>query len=146
MSGQEATTEKLTIESCPTQLAPLRAWVKRRTKAIGFREEDIDRIALAIDEALANVIRHGYEGSDCGRIDIEMSWPVSETEPGLTITIRDYGRQVDPDGIVGRDLDEVRPGGLGVHIMRSVMDSVHYERAEQEGMRLIMTKFLTPSA
>jgi len=145
VSDAQVSTENLTIRSCSTELAPLRERVRTRAQAIGFAEEDLGRIALALDEALANVIRHGYEGADSGRIDIQLAWPVSENQPGMTITVRDYGRQVDPASIVGRDLDEVRPGGLGVHIIRSVMDSVSYERAEGEGMRLTMTKRLPPS-
>ena len=54
--------------------------------------------------------------------------------------IRDHGRSVDPSSIKSRDLDDVRPGGLGVHIMRSVMDRVEYRKRGLTGMELSMTK------
>jgi anti-sigma regulatory factor (Ser/Thr protein kinase) len=55
--------------------------------------------------------------------------------------VRDYGRAVDPATIRGRDLSEVRPGGLGVHIIRSIMDEVCYEPAAGGGTRLNMLKW-----
>jgi anti-sigma regulatory factor (Ser/Thr protein kinase) len=64
----------------------------------------------------------------------------------LECDVRDFGRQVDPSTIRSRSLDEVRPGGLGVHIIRSVMDEVEYSRAEGGGMRLRMLKYLPRGA
>jgi hypothetical protein len=67
--------------------------------------------------------------------------PSSESERGsLKIVIEDEARQVDPDQIKSRELDDIRPGGLGVHIIRQVMDEVTYERREGAGMRLTMAK------
>jgi anti-sigma regulatory factor (Ser/Thr protein kinase) len=66
--------------------------------------------------------------------------------PGFTIIVEDRGRQIDPDAIRGRDLDQVRPGGLGVHIIRNVMDEATYARRPDRGMRLTMAKRLTPAA
>jgi hypothetical protein len=59
---------------------------------------------------------------------------------GLRIVIEDLGRQTDPGAIKGRDLDDVRPGGLGVHIIREVMDEVVYEKRPGGGMRLTLVK------
>jgi anti-sigma regulatory factor (Ser/Thr protein kinase) len=47
---------------------------------------------------------------------------------------------VDPATIRSRDLDDIRPGGLGVHIIHEVMDEVRYERRDSRGMRLTMVK------
>ena len=56
--------------------------------------------------------------------------------------LRDYGTKCDPDCIKGRDLDDVRPGGLGVHIIREIMDEVTYDTGHEVGTELKMTKFL----
>ena len=56
--------------------------------------------------------------------------------------IEDEAPQIDPDQIKGRDLENVRPGGLGVHIMREVMNTCRFERRENKGMRVIMEKTL----
>lgn len=70
----------------------------------------------------------------------------------LRIVLEDEAEQVDPATIKSRDLEEVRPGGLGVHIIKSVMDEVKYERREGVGglggvgMRLTMIKNRTGAA
>ena len=108
---------------------------------LGFSESDVSKIMLAVDEALANVIRHGYGGPCDKPIDICIE-SVDHPQPALRIAVRDFGRQIDPDAIAGRDLDDVRPGGLGVHIMRTVMDHVQYTCAPGGGMQLEMLKRL----
>jgi anti-sigma regulatory factor (Ser/Thr protein kinase) len=109
---------------------------------VGFEADATAQLVLALDEALANVIKHGYGGRCAEPIDICMT-PLWENGcGGVRVSIRDFGRQVDPAEICGRDLDDVRPGGLGVHIMRSVMDEVEYGRADEAGMRVTMTKWV----
>jgi anti-sigma regulatory factor (Ser/Thr protein kinase) len=102
---------------------------------------------LALDEALANVIRHGYRGKESERIWVSV-WLVSHDElgQGMKIVIEDDGEQIDPANVRGRDLEDVRPGGLGVHIMRQVMDDVLYEKRVGRGMRLSLTKLINSQA
>ena len=120
-------------------------WVARRS---GFNELDCSQIALAVDEALCNVFRHGYDRHTDGMIWMSI-WPRPATDaaPGsIKIVIEDEARQVDPEGIKSRDLDDIRPGGLGVHIIKEVMDEVVYERRPRRGMRLTMEKTISPPA
>src|SRR4029434_8191323 len=93
------------------------------SRRLGFSEEACGQIALAVDEALCNVIRHGYERRKDGPIWVSL-WPMDSNGggPGGRIVIEDEAKQIDPEEIKGRDLDEIRPGGLGVHIIRQVMD------------------------
>lgn len=125
-------------------------------KRLDWPEEFIAQMALAVDEALANVIRHGYEGREDGEIllrfetlpaagDARGDGQVTGEGGGVKIVIEDEGRQVDPSAIRGRELSEVRPGGLGVHIMRQVMDEITYEQRAEQGMRLVMIR-QTPGA
>ena len=60
----------------------------------------------------------------------------------MLIVVEDRAKQVDPETIQPRDLDDIRPGGLGVHIIREIMDHVSYEKRDGGGMRLSMTKHL----
>jgi serine/threonine-protein kinase RsbW len=60
---------------------------------------------------------------------------------GLEIIILDRGKSIDPTAICGRDLSDIRPGGLGVHIIRSVMDKVQYRQRLGGGMLLRMVKY-----
>lgn len=130
------------VASDPCQLAEVRHAIEHWAESRGWQEDEIAHLALAVDEALTNVIRHGYGGCAQNRILVDVR-EVSDPQrgAGVEIEVRDFGKQVDPERIAGRDLDDVRPGGLGVHIIRSVMDSVTYARAEDCGMRLVMRKY-----
>jgi anti-sigma regulatory factor (Ser/Thr protein kinase) len=165
-----AVSERAHIEiemlSQPRYLSGVRTLVSAVAQRLGFHEGECGQIALAVDEALCNVIRHGYERNPKGRIWIKI-WPVDDEAGetcegaaldapldqhrpqagGIRVVIEDLARRVDPDDIRSRDLTEVRPGGLGVHIMREVMDEVRFEHREDaetgesgRGMRLTMTK------
>lgn len=140
MSG-DAPVE-LRIVSDPMYLVGVRELVAGVCKRVGFDDETAGQVALALDEALANVIRHGYDRRPDGPIWISL-WP--ESEPGVAgirLVIEDEAKQIEPEGIKGRDLDEIRPGGLGVYIMRRVMDDVCFEKREGKGMRLTMARKL----
>jgi len=123
--------------SQPRYLSAVRAMVSQVAQRFGFSEGECNQMSLAVDEAICNVINHGYQRRDDGRIWVSV-WPVEGG--GLRVVIEDVARQVDLDSIRPRDLDEVRPGGLGVHIIREVMDEVIYEHRAEGGMRLTMTK------
>ncbi len=130
------------IELCsdPSYLAGVRQLIAQVSQRIGFDETACSQIALAVDEALANVIRHGY-AQECDRPIWVSLWPSRQDEsPSLRIQIEDEARQVEEHELCGRDLDTPKPGGLGLHIIREVMDEVRYEKRSPKGMRLTMTK------
>ncbi len=133
-------TEDIRICSDPSELAAVRARVTTQAEAAGFGDTEVNEIALAVDEALANVIRHGYGGPCDQPIEIRLERINGSEGDAIHITIRDFGRQVDPTQIAGRALEDIKPGGLGVHIIRTVMDQVTYTPADGGGMQLIMTK------
>ena len=141
MSSDDSAVE-LKILSDPIYLAGAREMVLGISRRLGFNEAPATQIALAVDEALANVINHGYERQNDRPIWIRI-WPTTDGQtPGLRLTIEDEAKQIDPDSICGRDLDDVKPGGLGVHIIREVMDKVIYEQRDPVGMRLTLIKEL----
>lgn len=147
---------RVELRSNPLLLAGVREMVSSVAKRLGFTDEACGQIALAVDEALCNVIRHGYEkaidrpiwlsifamggvwtgaGAAAGATQMQ-----DERVDALKIVIEDEARQVDPEQIRSRDLEEIRPGGLGVHIIKTVMDEAVYERRPGQGMRLTMVK------
>ncbi len=134
---------RLEMFSQPRFLAATRALVGSVAQRIGFNEFQCGQISLAVDEALCNVITHGYDRRDDGKLWLNL-WPL-DTPPGIKVVVEDLARQVDPGTIQPRDLDDVRPGGLGVHIIREIMDEVTYERRRERGMRLTMIKHVRPS-
>ncbi len=146
LSTRETMHEKPEIElkliSDPMYLCGARELVGCIARRIGFDDMDCSKIALAVDEALSNIIRHGYS-----RVFDKPIWVgISPIQPsagsigGITIIIDDEAKQVDPCTMKGRELEDIKPGGLGVHIIQEVMDEVTYEKRESIGMRMIMTK------
>lgn len=131
----------LEMSSDPKLLAAARAMIGKLAERLGFADSQAAQIALALDEALCNIINHGYNRRSDGRIWVRV-WPSDGDAAGIRIVIEDLARQVDPSSIRSRDLDDVRPGGLGVHIIRESMDHVQYEKREGGGMRLTIVKHL----
>jgi len=128
--------------SNPAYLSGARELISSVCKRLGFDDLTCSKVALAVDEALCNVIRHGYKYAEDRPIWIRL-WPLFDAEhrpDGVKLVIEDEAEQVDPETMKGRDLDDIKPGGLGVHIIRDVMDEVCYERREKVGMRLTMIK------
>jgi len=133
---------EIRIAAHPAYLCVVRAAVRKLAEILGVAEETIDSVTLAMEEALANVIRHSY-GGPCDRPIIVKVGRTALKEAagvGLEVVIRDFGRAVDPATIKSRSLEDVRPGGLGVHIIHSVMDEVEYSCPLAGGMQLRMVK------
>lgn len=133
---------RLSVPSHKRYLEPIRLIIRETCDLVDLTEERAGEVVLAVQEALANVIRHCYKDNPDLRIDLRISLPGDRLE----IRIDDYGRFVDPAKIKGRALEDVKPGGLGVLFMRKVMDEVRYERNAWGGTTLTMVKALGAGA
>lgn len=134
MTGPTAQpTLELRFPSRPDHLALIRACVEHFASSIGFPPEECHKLVLAIDEALANVIRHGYRGRHDGPVRLLLA--ALETG-GLRVVLEDEGERFDPAEIAPRDLREVRPGGLGLHIIRSTFSRCSWHPRPGGGMRV----------
>jgi len=80
----------------------------------------VDDVVLAIDEACQNIIRHAY----CGETDQEILLHITRYESQLEIQLRDFAPTVSPDCMKPRALEDIRPGGLGAHLIQEIMDEV----------------------
>lgn len=143
---------EMRLLSQPRYLCGARDAVSSIARRFGFDEQTSGQLALAVDEALCNIIRHGYGEAPDRPIWLRI-WPLIENEcagaaGGIRIVLEDEAKQVDPEKIKSRDLAEVRPGGLGVHIIKQIMTAAKFEKREgpQGGMRLVMSKKLEPRA
>ena len=76
---------------------------------------------MAVDEALSNIYRHGYMGSTDGRVRFTYKTYTTPL-PKIMIEIEDDAIQVDSNLIQSRDLQDIKPGGLGVHLIQTVMN------------------------
>ena len=130
------------VTSEPRFFCVVRAAAEAAAVACDLGAEAASQIKLAVTEALANVTNHGYKGRTDRPIRITLAPAKDHGRPGLSIVIEDECAGVDLGRIEGRPLDEVRPGGLGVHIIRKTMDLVEYrKRSNVEGVCLRMVKY-----
>ncbi|MCZ6788121.1 MAG: ATP-binding protein [Planctomycetota bacterium] len=132
---------RLSVTSHPEYLEPLRNVVRETTVLSGLPTEKGEQVVLAVVEGWTNVIRHCYENCYNKPIDLE----IEIDDENLTFRISDYGTFVEPHTMRGRDLEDVKPGGLGLHLMKKVMDEVRYEKNASGGTRLTLVKKLSPS-
>jgi serine/threonine-protein kinase RsbW len=123
--------------SDPRYLPVVRGVIGPLAEAIGWDESDCRAITLALDEALANIIRHAYHNRTDGRIELECR----AVADGLEISLLDSGEPPDRSKICARAVACDQPGGLGTHIIKDVMDTVSYQ-ATPEGNRFAATKRL----
>ena len=125
--------------SDPENLRLVRRKTSEVLSEVGFDEDQRARLVLAVDEAVANVIRHAYAGCCDGRVELSF-WLDADI---VRIELRDYADPVDPNRIKPRDLSECRPGGLGVNLIDSVMDNWCFRHpADGPGNQLTMVKRL----
>jgi anti-sigma regulatory factor (Ser/Thr protein kinase) len=114
---------KFVLPSQARFLPVVRAAVGELGAACGLTEEECRGVALAVDEAMANVIRHAYRGRPDGSIEIDCC-----TRDGrLEVTLLDQGEPPDPERLRPHPLDDFSLGGRGTYIMRTIMDEVCYE-------------------
>ena len=128
----------LEIPADPPALFIVRALVDQISAKIGFDPDQTDKLVLAVDEACTNVIRHAYKSGGDERIVITFSIGGDCFE----ISIRDFGSAADPKTFRGRDLNDIRPGGLGTHFIKLAVDRIEYDTPPGGGMLLKLTKFL----
>jgi anti-sigma regulatory factor (Ser/Thr protein kinase) len=133
---------RLVIHALAAHLPIVRAAAGKLCEELGFDSQQVGNIVLSVDEALANVIKHVYGKDSSRNIEIELLPRHCDGGRELCIRVRDWGRFTDPAAIRSRRLEDVRPGGLGVHIMHECMDSVVYTQAEGGGTLLTMIKRL----
>ena len=117
-------------------MSRVRDRVRSSAEKAGCSARCAQDVVLAADEACQNVIRHAY-GERGGDIEIR----VERSGGDLVLWIRDFAPPTDPARVRPRKLEDLRPGGLGTHLMREVMDSVELLRPPSgEGNLLRMTR------
>jgi len=124
-------TEKLHREakfkSTTNNLGKIRSFITNILLQCEISEEERDKIILAVDEACTNIIKHAYKLSPDNDIKIQVNFYDSE----LNIKIIDYGQSFDPSKVPIPDIKEFykkhKVGGLGLHLIRSLMDEVDFK-------------------
>jgi anti-sigma regulatory factor (Ser/Thr protein kinase) len=130
---------RIVISSDPRLLQVLRAVVTYCAQEAGFAASDAESLAMAVDEAASNVIRHTYGN----RLDATLALEVCTRPDRLEFVLEDSGPRVQPEVHQPRALEDVRPGGLGTFFIKCFMDASSYDESFAGGNRLKMVKYLS---
>lgn len=133
---------RLKIPSQSDNLELIRGFVAKIASKVGFGENDINKIELAVDEACANIIKHAYKNDKKDKpIDIAIEIDYKK----LTIVITDKGKGFDVSKIKSPDMHEylaqMRVGGLGIYLMKTLMDEVDFDIEPGTKNQVKMTKY-----
>jgi len=128
----------ITIPSHPKYLSVVRDITTKFGELNGLDESVLNDIKLAVDEACTNVIKHAYRGDTTKKILITY-----EVKPQtFKAVIEDSGIRAQKNLIKGRSLNDIRPGGLGIHFIRRVFDTFTFDDSKKKGNRLILIKHM----
>ena len=137
----ESLKDRLVVTNDTKYLIVVRDFVSRMIRQSRVTREDENKIILAVDEAVTNIIEHGYDQGVDGQIELEI-----ESDPGqFKVVVRDSGRVFNPESVPNPDMKEhVKAGrkkGLGLFLMRQIMDEVRYRYKDGVQNELTLVKY-----
>lgn len=117
-------------------------FITQFAREIGFDEDAVYAVELAVDEACTNIIEHAYKHEN-GKIVCKCS----QINKGIKIVLEDQGRSFDPTNVPEVDptlpLEKLSPRGAGIFLMRKMMDEVSFEFDPGKGNVLTMVKHMS---
>lgn len=126
------------IPSHPKYLSIVRSIAEKMCRICGMPDSATEDVKLAVDEACSNVIKHAYKGDTKNKIVVKFR----TSRKGFEVVIEDSGLKADSAFIKGRDLDDVRPGGLGVHLIKRAFEVFEFDGRKKKGNRLVLRRQL----
>jgi serine/threonine-protein kinase RsbW len=130
---------ELALDAGLDELAAIRHQVERAGRALGLGPKALSDLCLAVDEAVTNIVEHAYGGKG-GQVVLSLS----ATDDVVKVVLRDWGEAFEPQAVpmpdVDAPLDQRQVGGLGLFLMRQVMDSVCFNFDRHNGNQLTMIK------
>jgi serine/threonine-protein kinase RsbW len=134
----------LEVESKTENLSKVREFMSDQVSQSGLQPADRNKVVLAVDEAVSNIIKHAYQEKIEGEIKLEVEFD----DEKFRVTILDRGLEFDPGAVTDVDIMEhVKQGrktGLGIFLMRQIMDEVKYTFREGSDNELFMVKYISP--
>jgi serine/threonine-protein kinase RsbW len=115
----------------------MRGYVRRFLDDYPFSEKERLLMVLGVDEACTNIIRYAYELRDDALITLSLE----KLRGSVRMRLRDYGKKTPAHAMKGRPNTVLRPGGLGLNLIRNAFDKVDYI-LKPRGTELVLTKML----
>ncbi len=132
--------KEIVIKSKTENLSSVRDFIHDCCNSNGIASSAIDDVVIAVDEACTNVIKHAYKFMPDG--DIKVRLRISGKK--LSIDIIDYGNIFNPDALKEPNMNEYfkmkKVGGLGVHLMKTLMDEVRFEPVPGKYNKVVLSK------
>jgi serine/threonine-protein kinase RsbW len=141
LAGALMRKKKIEFSSHTGNLALMRSCVRDFLNGYPFSEKERLLMVLGVDEACTNIIRYAYRLRDDQLIALSMEG----LRKCVRMRLRDYGEQVAPHEMKGRSHDMIKPGGLGLYLIRHAFDEVDY-LLKRRGTELVLTKNLDGDA
>lgn len=133
--------DRLVVSNDTRYLVVVRDFVGRMIRQSQISQDDENKIILAVDEAVTNIIEHGYDPGTEGVIEVE----IEAVEEQFKVVLRDSGRVFNPESVPNPDMQQhVKAGrkkGLGIFLMRQVMDEVRYRFKDGVKNELTLVKY-----
>ena len=137
-------SRRLIMKNEMTEVGRLRTFFFSVCREHGIDDETAKTLNLALEEWVANVINYAYPKGMRGHVEVT----ADVVDCVLTLVIKDHGEAFDPtqhaEVDINAELDERSIGGLGIHLVRTIMDTVAYQRTPDGYNRLVLTKNLQP--
>jgi sigma-B regulation protein RsbU (phosphoserine phosphatase) len=122
LDAEAVTVLSLRTPAVADRLRLIRAVVGEASRLAGCSDGVAKDVTLAVDEACQNIIRHAYKDIPDGEIVVEIIRDGKE----LILFLKDFAPTIDPNTVRPRNLEDIRPGGLGTHLIREIMDEVAF--------------------
>lgn len=132
----------LTLEADVQNLEQMRAFVSEICSKFTSQKDLVDDLILALDEAVTNIIVHGYKGKP-GKIQLALSTEIGRLCARLSDQSAPFDPTLAPDPDVTLPLEKRKPGGLGVYMMRQLTDQILYQRTSQGENQLTLIKHIS---
>ena len=140
MTGEDG-PGRLRFESDVERLVDVRDFVRETAARLGASQRSVDDLVQAVDEASCNIMLHGYDGKP-GPIEVD----IERRGDSIAVRLADRAKPFDPTE--GPDPNpfapprRIRPGGMGVgiHLLRTLMDEVHHARRPDGGNELTLVR------
>ena len=134
-------TEKKAFLVNSSSLKEVRTFCRDVFEKLHIQQDLKDELVLAIAEAAQNIVKHAYK--DDPQTDDKMVVQISCKDNKLQIGFYDMGTPVDPNKVKHREIDNVKPGGLGTFFIQEIMDAVEFKDGKKPWINhLVLTKQL----
>lgn len=145
MKTKNKIEKELKVTSKTENLSLIREFIQSAAALVGMNPGVTEDVMLAVDEACTNIIKHAYRSFPDGEILLRLKY----SDHKFTITIIDYGNSFHPEDVPDPDLQKYyrqhRVGGLGMYLMKTLMDEVKYSSVPGKYNQVYLTKYLNNS-